>query len=789
MKEWQNAMNKLTYILHLEDDNKDAELVQAMLEDADMACQITRVQTGAEFNEALHKERFDVILADYRLPGYDGVSALRLAQELCSDVPFIFVSGIMGEDAAIEGLTQGATDYVLKNKLSRLTSAIKRALRDAENKRERKQAEETLRESEARFRAVANSANDGIVSTDSRGIIFYWNKAAYTIFGYPDDEIVGQSLTILMPESYQEKYQDVLKHGLTNYENHPLSRTLEAVGRRKDGSEFPIEVSVGSWNTREGTFFTGIVRDITERKHYELEREAIIAVSNAMRKATTRAEILAVILDQLLDLFDADGAMLALSNPITGNVDIEMGRGVVGERFTGLNIPSHKGVSGWVIENKQPYLNNHANADALFYRPELLADSRCVASVPLIAQERAIGVLWIARRIDLMEQDLRLFNAIADIAANALHRVTLYEQTELQLHHLIALHQIDVAITTNFDLDITLNVILNHVKDELVVDAASILLLTPFSQTLDYVAGVGFRTRDIERSHINLGDGGAGRAALEYRTVACPDLGVGRETFSRSTLLANEDFTSHFVAPLIVKGQVKGVLEVFHRKPLAPEQEWLDFFETLSTQVAIAIESAFLFENLQRSNAELMLAYDATIEGWSRALDLRDKETEGHTQRVTEMAMRLAEKMGMNDAEKLNLRRGALLHDIGKMGIPDTILLKAGLLTDDEWEIMRQHPTYAYEMLKPIEYLQLALDIPYFHHEKWDGSGYPRGLKGDDIPLAARVFAIVDVFDALTSDRPYRQAWSREKAYAYIQEQSGKHFDPAVVMAFLQMDR
>jgi putative nucleotidyltransferase with HDIG domain len=302
---------------------------------------------------------------------------------------------------------------------------------------------------------------------------------------------------------------------------------------------------------------------------------------------------------------------------------------------------------------------------------------------------------------------------------------------------------------------------------------------------LEYAAGAGFRTRVVEQSRVKLGTGHAGRAALEYRTVICPNLAQAPASFGRSALVANEEFLSHFVTPLIVKGQVKGVLEVFHRQPFEPGQDWLDYFETLATQAAIAIDNAFLFENLQRSNTELRLAYDATIEGWSRALDMRDKETEGHTLRVTEMALRLAEKMGMSDSEKVNLRRGALLHDIGKMGVPDTVLLKPGPLTDDEWKIMRQHPTFAYEMLKPIDYLRPALDIPYCHHEKWDGSGYPRGLKGDAIPLAARVFAVIDVFDALTVDRPYRQAWQKEKVYTYIREHAGKHFDPEVVAAFL----
>jgi HD-GYP domain-containing protein (c-di-GMP phosphodiesterase class II) len=188
---------------------------------------------------------------------------------------------------------------------------------------------------------------------------------------------------------------------------------------------------------------------------------------------------------------------------------------------------------------------------------------------------------------------------------------------------------------------------------------------------------------------------------------------------------------------------------------------------------------------LQRANLELIAAYEATIEGWSRALDLRDKETEGHTLRCTQITLDLARAMGVSEGELVHVRRGALLHDIGKLGVPDSILLKPGPLTDEEWVVMRKHPVFAYDMLLPITYLRPALDIPYGHHEKWDGTGYPQGLQGKRIPRAARIFAVVDVWDAFISDRPYRPAWPKEKARAYVQEQAGKHFDPKVVDAFL----
>jgi putative nucleotidyltransferase with HDIG domain len=180
-------------------------------------------------------------------------------------------------------------------------------------------------------------------------------------------------------------------------------------------------------------------------------------------------------------------------------------------------------------------------------------------------------------------------------------------------------------------------------------------------------------------------------------------------------------------------------------------------------------------------------AYNTTLEGWSSALDLRDHETQGHARRVAQLTIELAQKMGISHELQAVFRQGALLHDIGKMGIPDSILHKPGLLTDSEQQTMRRHPFFAYELLGPIAYLRPALDIPYCHHEKWDGSGYPRGLKGEDIPLAARIFAVIDVWDALTSTRPYRPAWPKEKARAYITEHAGMDFDPDIVKVFLNL--
>jgi putative nucleotidyltransferase with HDIG domain len=275
---------------------------------------------------------------------------------------------------------------------------------------------------------------------------------------------------------------------------------------------------------------------------------------------------------------------------------------------------------------------------------------------------------------------------------------------------------------------------------------------------------------------------------LEQKLIAIANLPAEPGEFAGSRLLKDEGFAAYYAAPLVAKGQVQGVLEIFSRRPVDHDPEWVDFLAMLAGQAAIAVDNATLLGDLKRANVDLTLAYDTTLEGWSRAMDLRDRETEGHTQRVAEITMRLAHALGIRESELVHIRRGALLHDIGKMGIPDSILRKPDKLTDDEWEVMRRHPVHAYDLLAPISHLRPALDIPYAHHEKWDGTGYPRGLKGEQIPLAARLFAVVDVWDALTSDRPYRPAWAKEKARAYITEQSGRHFDPRIVEAFLALE-
>lgn len=363
----------------------------------------------------------------------------------------------------------------------------------------------------------------------------------------------------------------------------------------------------------------------------------------------------------------------------------------------------------------------------------------------------------------------------------------MYLELQRQFDRLSTLRAIDLAITSGMELNLTLGMILEHVKDQLNVDAATVLLLNPETCMLEFSAGVGFRTAALQHTRLQLGEGYAGRAAADRQTLHVNDLQDRQTDFSHSPQFQEEQFAAYYAVPLIAKGQVHGVLELFQRRPFQTDQDWLDFMNMLAGETAIAIDNAVMFGNLQRSNAELALAYDKTIEGWTHALDLRDKNTEGHTQRVVQTTLQLARRLNLPDSQMIHIRRGATLHDIGKVAIPDSILHKPGPLAPHEWVIMRRHPLIAADLLSPIPHLVPALDIPRSHHEKWDGTGYPLGQAGTDIPLAARLFAVVDVFDALTSNRPYRSAWPRHEALEYVRNQAGKHFDPGIVPVFLNM--
>ncbi|MDD8031896.1 MAG: PAS domain S-box protein [Acidobacteriota bacterium] len=362
----------------------------------------------------------------------------------------------------------------------------------------------------------------------------------------------------------------------------------------------------------------------------------------------------------------------------------------------------------------------------------------------------------------------------------------LFSRLQWYIEMMKSLYSIERTIASSFDLQMILDFTLQEAIHHLKVDASCVYLIDSSSSVLDYKAGLGFLHPEAIPERLRLRDGTLDTIVIEKNQLFIRDLRK-EQLPSFLPLIKQEQFQSLLAIPLEAKGKTQGVLIVFHRSPLYPSPDLNEFLTNIGGQLAIAIDNIGMFEELNRSHLELTTAYDTTIEGWAQALELRDQETEGHARRVADLTVRLARNLGVPAEQLVHIRRGAILHDIGKMGIPDQILLKAGPLTMEEREIMKRHPIYARELLLPIKYLHPAIDIPYCHHERWDGTGYPQGLKGDQIPLAARIFAVIDVWDALISDRPYRSAWPEEKALNYIREQAEHHFDPRVVEKFLDL--
>jgi len=520
------------------------------------------------------------------------------------------------------------------------------------------------------------------------------------------------------------------------------------------------------------------------------ELEALRSLSEALRGATSDEEVAVVVRAHAREAVRADAAGVGLLDS-SGEAIVGYADGFLAQN-TGRVFRVSGGLTPSVLGANRPFVTEDLAAEPQLKRT-ISGIERCgpAVIVPLRAEHDVLGMVMAARERGhgkpFSPPEVRLLGTLADVAASTLRRVRLLRETELRLKLTEALRNIDMAITSSLDLRVTLNVILDHVTSQLSVDAADILLLEPHTQTLEFAAGRGLRTDPHDRRPEGLGETPAGRAVTERTIIHIPDIQREEQTVFSESVLLREGFVSYWAVPLVAKGKVNGVLEVFHRKALSAQRPWMSFLEALAGQAAIAIDNAGLLEDLHSANVELRRAYDATLESWARLLELRDHETAGHSERVADLTVRIAMVLGMSDEEALHCRRGALLHDIGKIGVPDSILLKPGKLTEDEWEVMRGHCELAYRMLSPIRYLRPALAIPLSHHEKWDGTGYPQGLKGTEIPLEARIFGVVDVWDALCSDRPYRKAWPKHKAFDYIRENAGTEFDPEVVEAFLKV--
>lgn len=570
-------------VLILEDRETDAELMIFELRQAGYDPEWRRVDNEQDYLHYLF-DPVDVILADYTMPQFDATRALMILKKRGMEIPFIIVTGTVGEDVAVECMRLGATDYLLKDRLGRLGPAVARALQEKQSNDEKREAVKALRENEEKYRNLFESSPESITLVGLDGMILDCNESTESIAGLSRSELIGKpflNLGILSETDVppiMERFAQIV--------NGTIFDPFQVRILNSDKEARWLEIHLSLLKKGEEVYAIQVIsRDITAKK---LAEEALRS-SNEMLQALINAAPLAI------DMVD-----------INGNVK--------------LWSPTAERLLGWKAE-------------------EVI--SRPLPSMPEILQS------------DVGEQ----------------------------------------------------------IREELL-------------GTTQY----GLETRRVRK------DG----SVVDVQLWTSP---------------------LHDSEGKII-GSVGILTDITERKKA--EQQ------------------------IQALNAELLIAYDETLEGWARALDLRDNDTEKHSVRVIDLTMELARALGISGQDLIHIHRGALLHDIGKMGIPDTILLKPGPLTEDEWRVMQLHPVFAYELLSNIPFLKPALEIPYCHHEKWDGSGYPRGLLGKQIPLAARIFSIVDVWDALGTDRPYRKKWEKERIIEYIRRESGTRFDPEIVKLFLK---
>ena len=603
----------------------------------------------------------------------------------------------------------------------------------------RKRAEETLRDSEETFRTIFEESPYPLSISTPEGRFLNANRAYRERSGYSREELLGRS-----PSEVGQLRDPADEARLAElFAREGKLDEVEVRSWRRDGSENTVLLSARAVRLGGKPTILSIVQDIGARKRAE----------EALRASEERFRALIEQGTDLILIIGYDGIIRYESPSVTRVLGHSASKLLKDSIFTQLHpddVVTARAALAWLATHQEETFR-------------------------LAVRVRHMDGSW--RQIEASGRNILGGPHMEGVIVNArdiTERQRAEEQTQRQVRHLNGLRTIDMAITTSTDLRLTLNVILDQVMALLGTAGASVLLTVPPGLTLERgawrgtgdwsVAGIGWQLAES--------------AIMERRLLHSNPLPAQDVSFGSRLYLA---------VPLVTKGKPQGVMLVNMAYPFEPSAEWIGLLETLAGQAAIAVDNATLFDELQRSHQNLVHAYDATIEGWSRALDLRDHETVGHTQRVTDMTIRLAREMGPLETDMMYLRWGALLHDIGKMGIPDRILLKPGPLTAEEWTIMQQHPRYAYEMLSPIAFLHPSLDIPYCHHEKWDGTGYPRGLQGEQIPLCARLFAVVDVWDALRSNRVYRAALTEEATRDYLQEQSGRHFEPRAVDAFLRM--
>lgn len=656
---------------------------------------------------------------------------------------------------------------------------------------ERKRVESALRTSEQEYRTLVENATELIWTLDNEGRFTYINQQAEVISGHHTEDLLGRNFSpLIAPPEDLPRIQRIFIETLCGQ-----AQSYEVAAYRKDGSVFHLSVNTTPLyqdGKVVGTINFG--RDSTAEKEAQAnlhqrmaELSVLFEVSSAMRGAKNVNEILPIVLEEMVKVVSAHSGAIFLVN--------EAGGGLIARTTYGrlrslheLSLSISEGVCGYVAQTCAPYpFANLARDPHTGVRIQpLVAGVQGGVCVPLLTGKTLVGTLIIGSDIPRIfsDDEVRLLTAIADMAASAIHRAGLFEQLEHRVHELSTLFDVTKMVTATLRIEDVLEFVGGAATQAVHAEGCSLFLWDEGEQRLIMRAVVGAPPELIGQVKYRAGEGMVGWVFLEGLVANVADVSTDprwKPEPMQETTLQNGQIRSVLIVPLRIGNKTLGALGVSNKigaASFATSDELL--LTTLAGQIAIAIENARLYEDVRSISI-------SAIRSLAAAIDARDPYTHGHSEGVADLAVAVARELGWISADLEMLEFAALLHDVGKIAVPDAVLRKIEPLTPDEWNIIRLHPYHSAQIVRPIESLRRIVSWVYHHHERWDGMGYPDGLKGEAIPLAARTIAVVDAFNAMTTDRPYRKGRTVVEALAEIEHGAGRQFDPQVAQAFLQI--
>ncbi len=749
-------------ILYVEDNPAELERILPVLLKSELGFNVEVAADARRAHEVLASRSAklpEILLSDVALPDGSGLALLTDVRKRELPMAVVLLAEQGSEEAAVAALKAGADDYLSSKPemIRQLPASLYRALTHFNEAR-------TINATPIKVLCVeANAAEYDLMR---RHINLY---APNILIERADNEL--EALEVLTCSEDPSDY-DLLLLDLYPDGNQPMA--FIQTWRERLGNDLPLVVITGQGSEEIAVeaLRQGVADYLVKHAGYLFRLPSILENVHHLKALEKEKAALRLSEERFRRL--ADNAQdIIFRMRIRPDVAVEYVSPVV-EKILGL-------------QPEALYRDYNLLYNLIAITPDNVrefVDKSCARDdfLPIYRILNARGeAVWLDVRTNTVIDQAQGITTLEGIARDVTEHKAQDEKIKSNVRKLNGLHLIDSAISSSFDLNLTYRMFIEQAISLLEVDAADILLFDPdLSTPMLFIRG-GWDEDDGMPMTVIQNFVLVDREVLDKKIVHATLDQVKEHSPALYKRMLKQELKEYWAAPLVSKGQIKGVFEVYQKDNQARDADWTIFLGMLAQQASIALDNSRNYEKLQRSNQDLIRAYDETLTGWINLLDLRDKDTEGHTVRVLDIMVKVAEVFGFHADDIAHLRRGVILHDIGKIAVPDQILNKPGPLTEEEWMVMRRHPRLAYEMLMPIDYLRPSLDIPYYHHEKWDGSGYPQGLKAKAIPLSARIFAVIDTFDALISYRAYRAPMSPANAIDYIQSQSGIQFDPEVV--------